>query len=217
MKGGVSGALSEGASSSADGRLAWVQAARVMHDPELASVLPWQRSRWMKDIFSQPSDSVLPTFNRILLTGPFQREDEVVAPAPKLRKTSILPKARARVRGDQTEGASLRIKVVKEWLGWLLKHLSIENELRQNLECDSDDRAVKITEDVFRGKATGTLLLRLSSAKLFAKWHMQRFGESMVFPPAEKIVYEYANDMRLLKVPTSRTSRLLQTLSFVAG
>eukprot|EP00971_Amphidinium_carterae_P181478 3600299-Amphidinium_carterae.2 len=100
MKGGESGALSEGASSSADGRLAWVQATRVVHSPVLASVLPWQQSRWMKEIFSQRSECVLPTFSRSLFTSPFQRKLE----ATKLRKTSVLPVARARVRGDQTEG-----------------------------------------------------------------------------------------------------------------
>eukprot|EP00971_Amphidinium_carterae_P013791 271671-Amphidinium_carterae.1 len=67
MKGGVSGASNEVVSSTANGRLAWVQASRILRGLGQGDVLPWQNRGWMRDIFNHASSSSLPTFDRNLL------------------------------------------------------------------------------------------------------------------------------------------------------
>eukprot|EP00971_Amphidinium_carterae_P073138 1446334-Amphidinium_carterae.1 len=81
MKGGFPGASSEVASSSADGRLAWIQASRVLREP--GPQLPWQRSSWMRDIFGQTTASSLPTFDRTLFSEVLHSDPKIPEPATK--------------------------------------------------------------------------------------------------------------------------------------
>eukprot|EP00971_Amphidinium_carterae_P130843 2591960-Amphidinium_carterae.1 len=161
MKGGFPGASSGEAPSSDDGRLAWVQASRVLHGPGLRASLPWQKSSWLREVFSQGSSSPLPSFDRGLFTDVFPRESQALEPPLKVRKITGMPAARGRIQGDRAEEAGLRMKVVHEWRNWFMSHLEEDIKLRRDLENDSTAQAIKITEDVLRGKATGTLLLRL--------------------------------------------------------
>eukprot|EP00971_Amphidinium_carterae_P012331 242740-Amphidinium_carterae.1 len=94
MKGGESGASSEVASSTTDGRLAWVHASRILHGPGQREVLPWQSRGWMRDIFNQASSSSLPTFDRNLLMASFSDDSRTTEPANKVRKSLALPVAR---------------------------------------------------------------------------------------------------------------------------
>eukprot|EP00971_Amphidinium_carterae_P116782 2312894-Amphidinium_carterae.1 len=116
MKGGLSGASSDLAPSSANGRLAWVQAARVLRGPSQA-LLPWPRGRRMQEIFNSAPTSSLPSFDRAFLSDIIPEAPQTVEPAPKIRKIASLPVARGRATGDRAEGANLHSKLVKEWLG----------------------------------------------------------------------------------------------------
>eukprot|EP00971_Amphidinium_carterae_P033607 661699-Amphidinium_carterae.2 len=114
MKGGFLGASSGDASSSDDGRLAWVQASRVLHGPGLRTSLPWQKSSRLREVLSQRYSSPLPSFDRALFTDVFPRESQALEPPLEVRKITGMPVARGRIQGDRAEEAGLRMKVVHE-------------------------------------------------------------------------------------------------------